>query len=328
MKEVAANTPTKKTESRWRLFAALVTIYLVWGSTYFAIGEAVRTIPPFLMAASRFALAGALLYSLRRITGAPRPDARQWRSAAIIGGLLILGGNGLVSWAEQRVPSGLAALIVSITPVLMVAMEWARPQGTRPRPAVLAGLLLGFVGMSLLIGPARLETARDADGFSTFICVLAPCLWAAGSIYSRQAPQSPDVLLAAAMQMLTGSICLLVASALTGEFGRFALATIAARSAVSWLYLTFVGSLLGFTAYIYLLKHASPAVASTYAYVNPAVAVLLGWLLGGEIINGRIALAGGLLLGSVALITASRSRTRPKQPPATIPVIPAPSERI
>lgn len=322
---MSTSTLTTRIEPRWRLLVALVTIYIVWGSTYFAIGEAVRTIPPFLMAAARFALAGLLLYTLRRMTGAPRPDAGQWRSAAIVGGLLILGGNGLVSWAEQRVPSGLAALIVSITPVLMVAMEWARPQGTRPGPTILAGLALGLAGMLLLIGPARLETARDADGFSTFICVLAPCLWAGGSIYSRQARQSPDVLLAAAMQMLTGSACLLVASTLTGELGKFALETITVRSAVSWLYLTLIGSLLGFSAYVYLLKHATPAVASTYAYVNPAVAVMLGWALGGEIVNGRIALAGGLLLGSVALITVSRNRAAPKQLPPVVSVTAAPS---
>jgi drug/metabolite transporter (DMT)-like permease len=294
--------------SRWRIGLALAGVYVVWGSTYFAIGEAVRTIPPFLMASTRFITAGLLLYTWRRAAGAARPLPVHWKSAAVIGLFLILGGNGFVSWAEQRVPSGLAALIISITPVVMVLVDWLRPRGSKPGPRVLAGLAIGLAGMAILVGPARLEAARDADAFSTFMCVLAPTLWAIGSIYSRQVSQAPDLLLAAALQMIVGSGWLLLAAVITGEFADFAPAAITAGSAIAWVYLTLIGALVGYSCYIYLLKHTTPAVASTYAYVNPVVAVLLGWGIGGEVVTPRILFAATLLIGSVVLITAFKGR--------------------
>jgi len=296
--------------TRLRIGLALAAVYVIWGSTYFAIGEAVRTIPPFLMASSRFVAAGALLYGWRRWSGAARPQRAHWISAAVIGFFLVLGGNGFVSWAEQRVPSGLAALIISITPVIIVVVDWLRPSGPKPGRGVMAGLALGLVGMVILVGPARLEAAKDADGLSTFMCVLAPVLWATGSVYSRHAKQAPDLLQAAAMQMLTGSVWLLLAAVFTGEFSRFAPESITRGSAVAWVYLTLIGAIVGYSAYLYLLRHTTPAVATTYAYVNPVVAVLLGWLAGGEIVTGRILFAATLLIGSVVLITAFKTRPR------------------
>jgi drug/metabolite transporter (DMT)-like permease len=293
-------------DSRWRIGLALAGVYVIWGSTYFAIGEAVRTIPPFLMASTRFIVAGAILYAWRRAAGAPRPKGVHWRSATVISFFLILGGNGFVSWAEQRVPSGLAALIISITPVAIVAVDWLRPGGVAPSKLVLAGLGVGLAGMAILVGPARLEAAKDADTFSTFMCVLAPTLWSIGSVYSRQkhVKQAPDLLLAAALQMLVGSVWLALAAAVTGEFAIFSPGAITRGSAIAWVYLTLIGALVGYSCYLYLLRHTTPAVATTYAYVNPVVAVLLGWLAGGEVVTSRILFAATLLIGSVVLITA------------------------
>lgn len=302
----AVTTPV--VQSRWRIGLALAGVYIVWGSTYFAIGEAVRTIPPFLMASTRFIVAGAILYAWRRAAGAARPERVHWKSAAIISVFLILGGNGFVSWAEQRVPSGLAALIISVTPVIIVLVDWLRPGGPAPGRLVLAGLAVGLAGMGILVGPARLEAAKDADAFSTFMCVLAPTLWAIGSVYSRHVKQAPDLLMAAGLQMLTGSVWLLLAAGVTGEFATFSVGAITRGSAIAWLYLTLIGALVGYSSYLYLLKHTTPAVATTYAYVNPVVAVLLGWLAGGEIITGRMVFAATLLIGSVVLITAFKGR--------------------
>lgn len=300
--------PAPVPNARLRLGLALAGVYVIWGSTYFAIGEAVRTIPPFLMASTRFIVAGAILYAWRRAAGASRPEPVHWRSALVISVFLILGGNGFVSWAEQRVPSGLAALIISVTPVAIVLVDWLRRGGTVPGRPVLAGLALGLAGMAMLVGPARLEAAKDADAFSTFMCVLAPTLWAIGSVYSRQVCQAPDLLLAASLQMLAGSGWLLLAAGVTGEFAHFSFAAITRGSALAWLYLTLVGALVGYTCYLYLLKHTTPAIATTYAYVNPVVAVLLGWLAGGEVVTGRILFAAGMLIGSVVLITAFKKK--------------------
>jgi drug/metabolite transporter (DMT)-like permease len=256
------------------------------------------------MVASRFAIAGGILFAVRRMNGTPAPTRAQWQSATIIGGLLICGGNGLVSWAEQTVPSGLAALIIAVSPIFLVGIDWLRPGGVRPTPIVGAGLALGLVGMVFLVGPARIEAARGTDLFSTLICVFAPFLWSLGSIYARHAKQSNDVFLNAGMQMLAGSVWLLVAAALTGEFSRVSIDAISAHSFGSWIYLTLIGSLVGFSAYVYLLKSTTTAVIATHSYVNPVVAVFIGWMFGGELITGRILVAATILIVSVILISS------------------------
>lgn len=303
-----AAAPAPPAAARWRVLLAFATVYLVWGTTYFAIGEVVHTIPPLLMTSARFLVAGGLLFAWRASRGAPRPTLAHWRTAAALSALLLLGGYGLTAWAQQRVPSGLTALMVSATPVFMVAIDWLRPGGRRPGLPVVAGLALGAAGMVLLIGPARLEAARDADLLSALACPAASLLWAGGSIYSRHAKQNPDVFLAVAMQMATGAGWLALAAVLTGEPHRVSAAMLTPHAFGGWLYLTLAGSLAAYTAYIYLLEVSTPARVSTYAYVNPVIAVFVGWALGGETVTGRILVAAALLLGGVTVITTWRTR--------------------
>lgn len=291
-----------------RVIAAFAAVYLIWGTTYFVLGEVVHEVPPLFMTSIRFVVAGTLLYAWRRSRGAAHPTRENWIASAWIGALLLLGGYGLTSWAQQRVPSGLTALLVAISPLNMVLIDWLRPGGKRPHGAVFAGLTLGLAGMVLLVGPARLEAAKDADLVSTLACLGASLCWSTGSVLGRQARQSSDVFLAAAMQMLVGAVLLLAASAATGEFARIDARVLAPATLGGWLYLTIAGSLVAFSAYIYLLKVSTPARVSTYAYVNPAVAVFVGWAFGGERVTPRVLTAAALLLGGVALITAWKSR--------------------
>lgn len=293
---------------RGRVIAAFAAVYLLWGTTYFVLGEVVHQVPPLFMTSMRFVVAGTVLYVWRRSQSAARPTREQWISSAWIGALLLLGGYGCTSWAQQRVPSGLTALLVAVSPLNMVLIDWLRPGGTRPHFTVFAGLTLGLAGVVLLIGPARLEAAKDADLVSTLACLVASLCWSTGSVLGRFAKQAPDVFLAASMQMLVGAVLLLAASAATGEFERLSVSMLTPGLLGGWLYLTIAGSLIAFTAYIYLLKVSTPARVSTYAYVNPAVAVFVGWALGGELVTPRILIAAALLLGGVALITAWKSR--------------------
>lgn len=286
--------------------AALGAVYLIWGSTYLAIRFAVETLPPFLMAGTRFVVAGALLYAWRRAAGFARPSPRQWRAAALVGGLMLLGGNGGVVWAEQWIESGTAALLVATVPFWMVLLDWARPGGQAPRPTVWGGLLVGFVGVILLLGAPATGPRYLVSGL---VVVLAAVAWAAGSLYSRTAVL-PAPLLATSMQMLTGGSFLLLAGLVTGEAATLDPATFSTRSLLALLYLIVFGSLISYSAYVWLLRVTQPALASTYAYVNPVVAVILGWLLADERMNARVVLATAIIVGGVALITTTRRRAK------------------
>lgn len=313
---IAEAAPVPARTTRPQVVLASAAVFLIWGTTYFVLGRLVHEAPPLLLTALRFIAAGSVLYAWRRSRGAARPQAAHWLSAAWIGALLLLGGYGLTSWAQQRVPSGLTALLVSLSPVNMVLIDWLRPGGKRPGLPVFAGLGLGVAGTILLIGPARLEAAREADLSSAMACVLASLCWSAGSVLGRQARQVPDVFLAAAMQMLVGSALLFAASAATGEWSRVNASLLSTPLVAGWIYLTIAGSLVAFSAYIYLLKVTTPARAGTYAYVNPAVAVFVGWAFGGERVTSRMLFAAALLLGGVALITAWKGRPPARTRPA------------
>jgi drug/metabolite transporter (DMT)-like permease len=301
--------------TRGRVALAFAAVYVLWGSTYLAIRFGVETIPPFLMAGTRHLVAGLLLYIWMRSRGTPRPSATHWKSAAIIGGLMLLGGNGLVTWAEQRVPSGLAALIVASVPIWMAVLEGLEKRA-RPGGAVIAGLLLGLAGIALLVAPGRFAGNGHVDPIGALALLAAALCWSFGSLYSRRVPLPASTFTATAMEMIAGGTWLWVAGLLFGEGSRLHLSAISMRSAVSLAYLILFGSLIGFTAYVWLLKATTTARVSTYAYVNPIVAVALGALFAGEVITARVAIAALVIVGSVALIITSRSKPARSAAPA------------
>jgi drug/metabolite transporter (DMT)-like permease len=295
--------------TRAQIIAAFASIYLVWGSTYLAIRYAVQTIPPFLMGGIRFVISGLLLYLWARSRGAPRPTRLHWRNAVIAGGFLLLGGNGAVVWAEQFVPSGLTALLVSILPFWLVIIEWVRPPRRRPSGAVLAGLVLGFIGIIVLVGPSDLGGHGDVSSLGALVLILGSLSWAIGSFWSRDAQLPESGLLTTGMEMLGGGVLLLIVGALTGEISQFDIHRISSASAAGLIYLITFGSLIGFTSYIWLLDKVSPARLGTYAYVNPIVAVLLGWAIAGERLSVRTGVAAAIVICAVAIITTARSVT-------------------
>ena len=303
---------------------AFAAVYVLWGSTYLAIRFGVETLPPFLMAGMRHLTAGLLLYLWLRARGEPRPAAIHWRNAVVIGGLLLLGGNGLVTWAEQRVPSGLAALIVSSVPIWMAVLDGIEKR-RRPGAAVLAGLLLGMGGIALLVVPGRFAGNGHVDALGATALLTAALCWSVGSLASRRAALPASTLTATAMEMIGGGALLWIAGLLLGEGARLDLAAVSAKSALSLAYLVVFGSLLGFSAYVWLLKVSTPARVSTYAYVNPIVAVTLGAILGGELVTPRVALAALVIIGAVALIITARSRPDEETPVEEIRTTPEPA---
>jgi len=298
--------------SRAHVLAAFAIVYVVWGSTYLAIRYAVETIPPFLMVGTRFIVSGVLLYAWGRMRGDQRPTPAQWRDATIVGILMLCLGNGAVSWAEQRVPSGLAALLVAVVPLWMVLLDWLRPRGTRPRVLVMAGVVVGLAGLFVLIGPDSFSGHGAVDLVGAVVLIAGSLAWAAGSIYTRYGTAPASAVMSTGVQMIGGSLALLVVGVARGELAVLHPAQISAHSWEGWIYLVTFGSLLGFTAYIYLLQNVSPAKASTYAYVNPLVAVLLGWAIAGETVTARSLAAAAIILGGVAMISLSQNGTTSK----------------
>jgi drug/metabolite transporter (DMT)-like permease len=287
--------------SQAKLVAGFAAVYLIWGSTYLAIRFAVESFPPFVMAGTRHLTAGLLLFAWLRATGVPLPERRHWKSAAIVGGLLLLGGNGLVSWAELRVPSGLASLFIASVPIWMALLQGIQRR-RRPRAALVAGLLLGLGGLVLLVLPGRFGGGEHVDPIGAAALLLAALSWVVGSLYSRKAVLPKSTLLAISMEMITGGLLLWIFGLALGEGGRLHAEQISLRAVLSLGYLIVFGSLIGFSAYIWLLKVSTPARVTTYAYVNPVVAVLLGWAFAGEALTLRIGLATAAIVGAVALI--------------------------
>ena len=296
------NNPAKATGVS--IWAALIAIYIVWGSTYLAIRFAVESMPPFLAAGFRFLIAGAVLYAFRRLRGDPTPLRIEWRSAAIVGLFLLVGGNGGVMWAEQRVASGIASLMIASVPLWMALLDSLRPGGRRPNSWVVVGVLAGFAGILVLIGPAQLIGIEgEVDLLGALVLLLAAFFWAVGSLYNRGARLPDSPLLATGMEMLVGSLGLLILGSVTGEWGQLDIAAISTRSWLGFAFLVVFGSWVGFASYIWLLRVAPTMLVSTYAYVNPLVAILLGSLLAGEELTARVLLAAVFILGSVVLIT-------------------------
>jgi drug/metabolite transporter (DMT)-like permease len=308
--------------AQWRIALALAAVYVVWGSTYLAMRVSIETLPPLTAAGLRYLAAGGLVYGWARWRGAPPASPRHWRSAAVIGALLLLAGNGGVMWAEQQVPSGLAALVISTEPLWIVLLVWMRRGGRRPSSRVAIGLVIGFAGLALLVRPSA---GNGLPLAGTVVLAVASICWAAGSVYSQRAPLPASPLLATGIQMLCGGALLFLAGAVAGEPARLAVAAVSSRSVLALIYLVVFGSMVAFTCYSWLLRVASPVLVSTYAYVNPVIAVFLGWALAQEPITSGTLLAAAVILAGVVLITtaeSSRARRRRPQLP-TIPTHPA-----
>jgi drug/metabolite transporter (DMT)-like permease len=299
--------------SRAKIVLAFGVIYIVWGSTYLAIKIAVQTIPPFWMAGTRFLFAGSMMYTFMRWRGTPPPLRKHWLAAAAVGALLLMAGNGSLVWAEQRVPSGLAAILLAMIPLWMVLLDSFRKRGPKLTVRVAGGLVIGMTGIGILVGPARLWGSSRVDILGTMVLMFSAFCWAVGSLYSRGAMLPPSPFLAAAMEMLAGGAMLMVLGLLV-EGGQMHWRAISLRSIAGLLYLVAVGSLLGFTAYIWLLRVVSTSRVATYGYVNPVVAVFLGYALGGESISTRELLATGIIVAAVALILSHRPQPVPASP--------------
>lgn len=291
-----------------KIVFAFGAIYVIWGTTYLAIRFAIETIPPFFMMGIRFISAGVILYSWARFRGQANPHLEQWRTAAVIGMLLFLGGHGTLAWSEQVLPSGVAALIVATAPIWMILLSYFRDPIGKIGGRVILGLALGFLGMVLLVEPSKIIGGQSVDLAGAGILLLGTFSWCSGSVYSKYAnlPKSP--LLAAGMTMLCGGTALVLVGLLTGEVK--ALASVSNLSLVSLFYLVLFGSIIAFTAYIWLLNTVSPAQVSTYAFVNPIIAVFVGWFGGGELLSPKIIMATILMVAGVVAIVFRKSETR------------------
>jgi len=288
--------------SRALVFWSFAAIYIVWGSTYLGIRIIVEAVPPLFASASRFLVAGTVLWIIARARGAPAPERSLWPRAFVLGGLFFLIGNGGISWAETRVPSGLTALLAATTPLWTVVLESAHDGWRRPPLRTVAGVLLGLAGVAVLVAPGEVLGGEHADLLGAIAISVASVGWAAGSVASHRLHLHPDPALGTAMKMLAGGVLLTVAGLAAGEWPRLLASSITPRVIAAWVYLVLFGSLLGFSAFNYLLRVTSPAKVSTSGYVNPLVAVILGWLFLSEPISERTLLAAAVIVGGVVLI--------------------------
>lgn len=300
----------------FRLVVTFAVVYVIWGSTYLAIRIGIESFPPLLLAGIRHLTTGVLTYPLLRWKTGERPAATQWKTSAITGLLLMLFGNGGVCLAEKTVPSGVAALLVATVSLWMVLLDWLRPGGRRPAGRVISGVVLGFAGLVLLVGPSRLGGSERVDPTGALILVIASFAWACGSLYSKHGALPHSATLGVAMQSLCGGIGLCLAALATGEFSQLHVALVSTRSWFAILYLIGFGSVLGFSAYLYILKNSTAARVATYAFVNPVVALFLGWLILSEPMTLRSFLAAAVILTAVLLVITAPRRAALGSDPA------------
>ena len=306
--EVPVRQREQSTPSTALVVAAFAAVYLIWGSTFLGIAVAIKTIPPLLMAGLRWLVAGGLLYSVLRLRGVPRPEPIEWRNGAVVGALLIGVGNGGMSWSQQMVPSGITALVIAAVPLWMILFEWWRPKGRRPHGLVFAGLALGFVGVTLIILGRDHGGNRVVPPLAAGVLLFATVSWAVGSIWARHVRLPSAPLMSVATQMLAAGPLLILGSAATGEFSRFHPSAITGLSVGAFTYLVLLGSIVGFSAYAWLLQVSTPARVSTYAYVNPLIAVVLGRVVLAEPLPHTVLLAGVAILAGVIMITVRGTR--------------------
>lgn len=304
MREMEVTTETKRNVIL--LIAAFAAVYIFWGSTYLAIKYAIETLPPFLMAGARFIIAGSILYVWARFSkDYEKPTLKHWRTSLIVGTLLLLGGNGAVVLAQHYISSSLAALLVAVEPFWIVLLSWLWLKGARPNWKVALGLLVGFLGVYLLIGGQNNGAASGNNQIiGAFLVIGGAFSWALGSMYGVRATTPKSSLLTAGMQMLAGGAVLTVVGSLKGEWATFNIADVSTNSWFGFGYLVVFGSIISYTAYSWLLKNAKPANVATYAYINPVIAVFLGWLVAGETFTTQMLVGAGIIVGSVVLITS------------------------
>ncbi len=295
----------------WRLVLALGAVYFIWGSTYLAIRIAIDTLPPFLMAGVRFLIAGGILLVWAKGRGAPLPSGPVWKTSVISGILMFLGGNGAVVWAEQFVPTGLVALLVATVPLWIVLQDWLFGKGGAPGFGLSFGIIWGFVGVGILVTGGEIGLAGTADLLGGLLVLLGAACWSAGSLIARYGPRPSSAAVGIGVQKLAGGGALLLLGLVRAELGGVDPSGFSSASLLAFGYLVVFGSLIGFTSYIWLLRNTTPAVASTYAYVNPAVALLLGWALASEPMSLRTGLAAFIILSAVVVITTQRTRGAP-----------------
>lgn len=288
---------------------AFAAIYFIWGSTYLGIKYAIETIPPFLMAGIRNFSPGLFLFIVLKLRGEPSPERSHWRDASIIGALLLLGGNGLVTWAESYVPSGLAALLVATVPLWMSVINGFYGDKLMPTRREIVSILLGLCGLAVLIGPEEIIGGGRIHTLGAFALIAATLLWSFGSLFSRRAHLPSSPMMTVSIEMMAGGGLLLILAVFTGDWHSVQWSAVSQKSILAIIYLCVFGSLLGFTAYIWLLKHVAPNKVATYAYVNPIVAVLLGALMGGEELTVRTLVSAGIIILAVVLMTIKRTTT-------------------
>lgn len=293
--------------ARWLILAAFACVYFIWGSSYIGIHFALDTIPPFMMSGLRFVLGGGLLVSWMLLRGAPLPSRIHWRSAFFIGFIMFVVNNGGIVWAEyQGVPTGIVALLIATVPIWVVLFTWWSGGG-RPTRRVVAGILLGFIGVTLLIGPANLSSDQPFAILPTLVVLGCGCAWAFGSVYIKTAPLPESALMSTGMQLLAGGVMQMGLALLTGELAAFDPAAVSVTSWFAMVYLAIFSSIIAFSAFIWLMRVEPAERVATYAYVNPVIAVLLGWLLAGETLSPLMIVAAGVIVASVILII-SRGR--------------------
>jgi drug/metabolite transporter (DMT)-like permease len=301
-------SPAKKKPSAGSICLALIAVYLVWGSTYLGIRFAIESIPGFFMAGSRFVSAGLIMIVAASLRGARWPGIAVWRDAFIVGGCLILGGNGSVTFAERYVPSGETALLAACVPILMTLFAWFAGITRRPGISIFFAMALGITGVGVLAhaGTSTSQTSAAHHLLGVIVILTGCVIWSFGSLYARRAQRAESAVLNIGLQMFVGGILLFLASAFAGEPASLNLGAITQRSFLAWIYLVTIGAVIGYSAYAWLVQVASPALVGTYAFVNPAVAVFLGWFLGAEPISTMTIIGAGGIVAAVAIIVLSR----------------------
>lgn len=299
------HSPTKAPTAM--LLAAFATIYILWGSTYTAIRIVVETLPPFLAAGVRFLIAGSLMLAVLAARGTPLPSRALWRHATVTGTLMLVGGNGLVMWAERTLSSGFTALLIALVPVWFALLDWARPCGVRPQLKTVAGIFVGFLGIALLVQARGGFASMNGQWAGTLAIIVSGFCWAGGTLCAKYQPNTASPWMTSAAQMLCGGVGLMLVALLRGEPWRTDWSQVSGRSVAALGYLIVFGSWIAYSAYVWLLHHTTPARLSTYAYVNPIIAVFLGWILLGEKVNKGMLWAAAIIVIGVATITVPPS---------------------